>query len=585
MFVSLRLLGLWWIGAFCVVHAADNSTLAVKSAEATGGRVALVIGNAAYGGTPLANPVNDARAIASKLERLGFRVVKRENITSRQIGSTLREFRSHLNPGAEALFFYAGHGLQIKGVNYLPAVDADITSEEDVPNQSINVSHLLEIMDDTKSRLNLIFLDACRNNPFTRRFRSAGRGLAKIEAPSGTKISFATRPGSVAADGEGSNGLYTEYLLRVMDEPGLSIEQALKKVYSGVKQASKGAQEPWEEGTIEGEFYFLAAPKHVISSSEIKRLRQEAGAQSVEENAELQKALKAQREATDQAVQEALRKSKEEAARDRAELQASMEKILKDALKKQNEMLEAERSARLKEPLKLEPTQKSILEATEVTVQRQPPAADGKPVQLTSLQPSRPIAGSSTEASVARARGEHSIGDEWEYVAMDNTLGKKRTLVERVIAVAENQGVMEEFLLNGEKVGQWVSDGRPALIGISGDIGPLFTSHWRGGDIDEVAIANWALSKFASITARGKFVGKEKITVPAGTFDTTRIEIFISIITNHAASADIVIWYSDLHHHVVRQRGNSFGSFGSSGVGKYRFDDTFELSAIRRAAR
>ena len=112
--------------------------------------------------------------------------------------------------------------------------------------------------DDTKTRLNLIFLDACRNNPFTRRFRSAGGGLAKIEAPSGTKISFATRPGSVAADGEGSNGLYTEHLLRVMDERGMPIEQALKKVYSGVKKASKGAQEPWEEGTIEGEFYFQA---------------------------------------------------------------------------------------------------------------------------------------------------------------------------------------------------------------------------------------------------------------------------------------------------------------------------------------
>jgi len=258
MVFSLRLFLTLAVCALGLAHAADERNLAARSGKSSENRVALVIGNAAYGASPLKNPVNDARAIATKLEKLGFTVVKRENLTTKQIGATLREFRSRLSPGAEALFFYAGHGLQVKGVNYLPAVDADISSEEDVPNQSINVSQLLEIMDDSKTRLNLLFLDACRNNPFTRRFRSAGGGLAKIEAPSGTKISFATRPGSVAADGEGSNGLYTEHLLRVMEQRGLPIEQALKKVYSGVKQASKGAQEPWEEGTIEGEFYFQA---------------------------------------------------------------------------------------------------------------------------------------------------------------------------------------------------------------------------------------------------------------------------------------------------------------------------------------
>ncbi|MDD5247456.1 MAG: caspase family protein [Rhodocyclaceae bacterium] len=259
MAFPLRLLLMFAACTCGFAHAAGDRNLWVAAATPASGekRIALVIGNAAYGASPLKNPVNDARAMAAKLQKLGFAVVKRENLTVRQIGATLREFRSRLTPGAEALFFYAGHGLQVKGINYLPAVDADITSEEDVPNQSINVSQLLEIMDDAKTRLNLIFLDACRNNPFTRRFRSVGGGLAKIDAPSGTKISFATRPGSVAADGGGSNGLYTEYLLRVMDERGLPIEQALKRVYSGVKQASKGTQEPWEEGTIEGDFFFL----------------------------------------------------------------------------------------------------------------------------------------------------------------------------------------------------------------------------------------------------------------------------------------------------------------------------------------
>lgn len=239
----------------CVpVYAADDKrNVAVGPSEVK--RVALVIGNSNYKEAPLRNPTNDARAIAAKLEKIGFKVIRRENLTAKQIGSTLREFRSQLTPGAEALFFYAGHGLQVKGINYLPTVDADITSEEDVPSQSIQLGQLLEILDEAKTRLNLVFLDACRNNPFTRRFRAAGGGLAKLDAPSGTKISFATRPGSVAADGDGENGLYTAHLLKVMDT-ALPIEQALKRVYSGVKQASRGAQEPWEEGTIEGEFYF-----------------------------------------------------------------------------------------------------------------------------------------------------------------------------------------------------------------------------------------------------------------------------------------------------------------------------------------
>lgn len=219
-------------------------------------RVALVIGNATYEQAPLKNPVNDARAMATRLERLGFVVIQRENLKSREIGPALREFRARLSPGAVALFFYAGHGLQVRGQNYLPAVDAAIDAEEDVPTQSLDVGKVLEVMDESKSRVNLVFLDACRNNPFSRRFRAMSRGLAKIDAPSGTLISFATRPGSVAADGDGLNGLYTEHLLRHIDDSGVPIEQLLKRVGAGVKLASKGLQEPWSEGLIEGDFYF-----------------------------------------------------------------------------------------------------------------------------------------------------------------------------------------------------------------------------------------------------------------------------------------------------------------------------------------
>ena len=228
---------------------------AVASA-AVGDRVALVIGNGKYASAPLVNSVNDSRAIAQELRAMGFKVIERENLQSRQIASTLREFRTSLTPGSVALFFYAGHGLQIKGVNYLPAVDAEIQSEDDVPMQSIDVNRVLDILGESKTRLNLLFLDACRNNPYARSMRSGVSGLAKVDAPSGTLISFATRPGSTASDGMSGHGVYTEQLLAQMKQPNQPIEQVLKRVGADVKRATRGAQEPWMEGSIEGDFYF-----------------------------------------------------------------------------------------------------------------------------------------------------------------------------------------------------------------------------------------------------------------------------------------------------------------------------------------
>jgi murein DD-endopeptidase MepM/ murein hydrolase activator NlpD len=219
-------------------------------------RVALVIGNSSYKSSPLKNPVNDARDMANSLRGYGFTVIERTNLTTRQVGQTLREFRSKLTPGSVAVVFYAGHGVQIKGENYLPTVDAEINGEEDVPMQSLSTRQVMDILGEAKTRMNLVFLDACRDNPYARSFRSSNRGIAKENAPSGTLISFATRPGSVAADGDGRNGLYTSVLLEQIKQSNQPIEQVLKRVVTGVKSASKGQQEPWMEGSIEGEFCF-----------------------------------------------------------------------------------------------------------------------------------------------------------------------------------------------------------------------------------------------------------------------------------------------------------------------------------------
>jgi len=237
---------LMWVSGWC--------SQALAQPQET--RVALVIGNGSYKNSPLKNPVNDARDMAVKLRGLGFTVIERNNLVVKQIGGTLREFRSKLTPGSVALVYYAGHGLQIKGDNYFPTVDADITGEEDVPNQSLAMKQIMDVLGDAKTRLNLVFLDACRDNPYSRSFRSASKGLSKENAPSGTLISFATRPGSVAADGVGRNGLYTGALLEAMDNKGQPIEQVLKRVVTNVKAGSRNQQEPWMEGSIEGEFCF-----------------------------------------------------------------------------------------------------------------------------------------------------------------------------------------------------------------------------------------------------------------------------------------------------------------------------------------
>src|SRR5215475_6624622 len=193
-------------------------------------RVALVIGNAAYKSSPLSNPVNDARDMARVLRELGFEVIYKENASQTDMKSSIREFGASIRASDVALFYYAGHGAQVKGENYLIPVNAVITKEEEVEYESVNAGFVLAQMANAQNKLNIVILDACRNNPFARSFRSAASGLAQMNAPAGTIIAYATEPGSVAADGAGRNGLYTEELLKAMRAPGLKIEDVFKRV-------------------------------------------------------------------------------------------------------------------------------------------------------------------------------------------------------------------------------------------------------------------------------------------------------------------------------------------------------------------
>ena len=188
------------------------SSYAMAEPMAVEQRVALVIGNAAYKTSPLSNPVNDAGDMAAKLTKLGFDVTLKTNAGQREMNRAITEFGERLKPGGVALFYYAGHGIQAKGRNYLIPVDADIKSASSIFSEAVDVDQLLEQL--APARVSMVLLDACRNNPFERSFRGSAGGLAQIDAPKGTFIAYATSPGKVAADGEGRNGLYTSQRFR-----------------------------------------------------------------------------------------------------------------------------------------------------------------------------------------------------------------------------------------------------------------------------------------------------------------------------------------------------------------------------------
>jgi Caspase domain len=227
------------------------STLVVKEK-----RIALVIGNSAYPESPLPNPVNDANDIAQTLRFLNFEVMAYPNLGLQQMKAAIRTFGDKIQAGGTALFFFAGHGIQIKGINYLVPVDARIRKESDVEIECLMLDAVLGQLERQNTGTNLVILDACRNNPFAVGWRSPARGLAPVAAPTGTFVAYATAPGSVSSDGSGRNGLYTQELLKILREPALPIEEAFKKVRVGVKAISGGKQIPWEHSSLEGPFCF-----------------------------------------------------------------------------------------------------------------------------------------------------------------------------------------------------------------------------------------------------------------------------------------------------------------------------------------
>ncbi len=232
-------------------------------------RVALVIGNSAYQREQdvLPNPANDAKDMAEKLDDFGFRVIVGVDHDYRGMRMALRDFDRALQGADVGLFYYAGHGMEYQGRNYLFPTDVVLETEGDVGIGLIDLAQILHVM-ETAVPTRLVFLDACRNNPLAQRFRSTlgasrstyvGRGLARVDASVGTFIAYATAPGEIAADGTGRNSPFTGAMLAHLDEPGLDVEPFMRRVRNTVLEATDERQLPWNSSSLRGPFVFNPA--------------------------------------------------------------------------------------------------------------------------------------------------------------------------------------------------------------------------------------------------------------------------------------------------------------------------------------
>lgn len=297
---------------------------------ATERRTALVIGNSSYTTGSLANPVNDADDMASALKSLGFDVILKKDATQRDMEEAIRNLGNRLKKGGVGLFFYAGHGVQVAGKNYIIPLGARIEKETDVKYEAVDADMVLDEMGNAGNSMNIVILDACRDNPFGKSFRSSSRGLAIISsAPRGTLVSYSTSPSSVAADGGGRNSPYTGSLMKHMMTPGLPIEEVFKSVRQDLGRQTGGKQIPWELSSLEGRFYFTPQGGKQNNLSDVPSYSAQAGSDELaQQKAALERErVELLREKQGLERQKALDYEREQLAAERRKIEAERQQL------------------------------------------------------------------------------------------------------------------------------------------------------------------------------------------------------------------------------------------------------------------
>ena len=291
-------------------------------------RTALIIGNGSYNTARLRNPSNDAEDMAKKLRELGFTVNLLKDAGKGEIDSAVRSFAASLeSKKGVGLFYYAGHGMQIDGQNYLIPVDADIDAEDEIAYKGYNVGQVLEKMESAGNPTNIVILDACRDNPFARSFRSSSRGLSVVEAPQGSLIVYATAPGDTAAEGRGRNGIFTGAFLKNIERTGVDVELLMRDVRAEVISETDGKQIPWSSSSLTEPFYF-APSEMMLAKIETERRKVESELRALEDEI-------ARR-------QDAIEAAESEAERQRLEIEQQRQRALQEAKRIEQENLERE---------------------------------------------------------------------------------------------------------------------------------------------------------------------------------------------------------------------------------------------------
>lgn len=242
------------------------------AAEPDGAKQALVFGNGAYDGMELPNPPNDAKAMTSLLTEAGFTIDSRINASRAQMLEAIDRFaRVIRQPGTKvAVFYYAGHGVQLDWRNYLVPVDAIVDKRSDIQARCADLNAFLGQLAEIKDKTFIVILDACRDDPFGNRYKPEARGLSQFDAPVGSLLGYATAPGKVASDGSGKNGLYTENLVRELSQRAGRLEDALKRVRLNVRLASSGAQIPWETTSLESDVFLFGRAGAKLDAAELE---------------------------------------------------------------------------------------------------------------------------------------------------------------------------------------------------------------------------------------------------------------------------------------------------------------------------
>lgn len=488
-----------------LVAVASALTVASVSAQAPLDiRVALIIGNSAYpGNMALVNPANDAQAMADVLKRLGFNVIELRDGNKAQMSAAIAKVSQSLKgKQGVGMLYYAGHGLQLDWRNYMVPVDADLKSAADVPQQTIDLSSVVDIFKAAGNRMNIVVLDACRDNPFGGSTSSA-KGLAQLDAPPSTFLAYATAPGNVAEDGDEKtgNGLYTQFLLQELKRPTAKIEDVFKRVRLNVRKQSQGRQIPWESTSLEDDFFFNDGVKYTIKAEDLEKMAATALAKVSEKDraAESLRLQEIQKIAALTKVPDP-KLSKEQAR----ELAFKAEKAAWDNIKSSSNADD------FYSFLQRFPSGGDLAEAAQYRLDQL-----AKPKIAAAL-------GKGQDASFAYTGPRFKVGDVYQYQLSDlltNVPGEKGTI--RVTALKDDNVIFNN--------GSFVATALSATIkNINGTYDPPLNGlpvelqvgkKWSGTSSNAFPDGKTYL-----LQSDSKIIGIEAVTVPAGTFQTYVVE-------------------------------------------------------------